>query len=61
MTLGPLSQLEGVAFRDENDVAYGIKHVGNKPRVSSMDYLYDIAEGNIPNHMALNNSATTTM
>ncbi len=39
---------------DENGVAYGVKHIENKPRVSSMPYLYDVAEGNIPDHMAIN-------
>jgi hypothetical protein len=39
-----------VLFVDENGVGYGIKHINNKPRVSSMPYLYDIAEGNIPDH-----------
>jgi hypothetical protein len=37
---------------DENGVPYGVKHINNKPRVSSMPYLYDIAEGNVPNHTA---------
>jgi hypothetical protein len=37
---------------DENGVAYGIKHINNKPRVSSMPYLYDIAEGSVANHEA---------
>lgn len=40
----------GVNLKDENGVAYGVKHVNNKPRVSSMPYLYDIAEGNVANH-----------
>jgi len=31
-------------------VPYGVKHVGNKPRVNAMPYMWDIAEGNIPNH-----------
>jgi hypothetical protein len=35
---------------DENGEPYGIKHVSNKPRVSSMPYLYDIAEGNVSGH-----------
>ena len=43
-----------VMFKDEDGVEYGIKHVGNKPRVSCMPYLYDIAEGNISGHLALN-------
>jgi len=45
---------EGMQLQDESGTAYGVKHVGNKPRVSSMDYLYDIAEGNIGDHLALN-------
>jgi len=38
---------------DETGVAYGVKHVGNKPRVSTTPYYVDIAEGNIPDHKAL--------
>lgn len=38
-------------FVDESGVAYGVKHINNKPRVSSMPYLYDMAEGNVPNHV----------
>ena len=49
---------------DENGTAYGVKHVSNKPRVSSMPYLYDIAEGNVSGHTAWSkvgyNSAITT-
>lgn len=36
---------------DEEGAAYGVKHVNNKPRVSSMPYLYDIAEGNVAGHV----------
>jgi hypothetical protein len=39
-----------VKLIDEAGMAYGVKHVNNKPRVSSMSYLYDIAEGNVANH-----------
>ena len=39
-------------FVDENGVAYGVKHIDNKPRISSMPYLYDIAELNVVNHVA---------
>ena len=39
---------------DEQGVPYGIKQIDNKPCVSSTDYLYDIAEGNISNHLTLN-------
>jgi hypothetical protein len=37
-------------LQDENRTAYGVKHIQNKPRVSSMPYLYDIAEGNVTDH-----------
>jgi len=54
-----------VKFIDENDVSYGVKHVSNKPRVSSTPYYVDIAEGNIADHQAVykfgnNESAGTT-
>ena len=39
-------------FVDESGTAYGVKHIENKPRVSSMPYLYDIAEGNVSGHEA---------
>ena len=39
-----------MGFLDENGAAYGVKHVSNKPRISSMPYLYDIAEGNVTGH-----------
>jgi hypothetical protein len=35
---------------DESGTPYGIKQVDNKPRISAMPYLYDIAEGNVPGH-----------
>lgn len=38
-------------FVDELGVPYGVKHIQNKPRVSSMPYTYDIAEGNVANHI----------
>ena len=41
-----------VKFIDENGVPYGVKHIDNKPRFSSMPYLYDVAEGNVSNHKA---------
>lgn len=37
-------------FVDESGAAYGVKHINNKPRVSSMPYLYDVAEGNVSGH-----------
>lgn len=54
-TVGP-NEVHAVSISliDENGAAYGVKHVGNKPRVSSMPYLYDIAEGNIDDHYILN-------
>jgi len=39
-----------VHFQDETGLPYGIRQVDNKPRVSSMPYTYDIAEGNVPGH-----------
>jgi hypothetical protein len=39
-----------VKFLDQYGEEYGIKHIGNKPRVSAMPYTYDIAEGNVPDH-----------
>jgi len=45
-----MSHFTSVNFKDENGTSYGIKHVDNKPRVSSMSYLYDIAEGKVSGH-----------
>ena len=42
--------LPAVGFFDEDGTPYGIKNIGGKPRISSMPYLYDIAEGNIADH-----------
>jgi hypothetical protein len=36
---------------DEEGYAYGVKHINNKPRVSAMPYTYDIAEGNVADHL----------
>ena len=47
------AELGAGMFVDENNAAYGVKHVGNKPRVSSMPYTYDIAEGNVSGHEAV--------
>jgi len=44
----------GVEFVDENGTLYGVKHIGNKPRVSATPYYVDIAEGNVANHTAVN-------
>lgn len=38
---------------DENDILYGVKHVGNKPRVSTTPYYVDIVEGNVPDHKSV--------
>ena len=47
-----MSNFGYVGLKDENGVAYGVKHVQYKPRVSAMPYLYDIAEGNVSGHTA---------
>jgi hypothetical protein len=39
-----------VRLTDESGTAYGIKQIDGKPRVSSMPYTYDIAEGNVVDH-----------
>ena len=46
--------LVGAQLVDENGALYGVKHIGNKPRVSAMPYYVDIAEGNVPGHVAVN-------
>ena len=43
-----------VKMLDENGVPYGVKHVDNKVRVSSVPYAYDIVEGNVPGHGFVN-------
>ncbi len=43
---------QNVQFVDETGTPYGIREIDNKPSVSSMDYLYDVAEGNIIGHEA---------
>ena len=40
----------GSKFVDENGVLYGVKHIGNKPRIVNTNYLYAIAEGDIAGH-----------
>ena len=45
-----LPDKHGVRFVDEAGASYGVKHVNYKPRVSSMPYLYDIAEKNVAGH-----------
>lgn len=43
-----------VRMLDENGVPYGVKHIDNKIRVSSVPYYVDIAEGLVPNHTPVN-------
>ena len=38
---------------DENGTPYGVKHIDNKPRVVSTQYLTEIAKGNISGHTRL--------
>lgn len=45
-----MSIFSSVYLRDDAGAAYGVKHVNNKIRTSSMSYLYDIAEGNVAGH-----------
>ncbi len=47
------SVFSNVRFVDDSGTVYGIKQIDGKPRVSSVPYLYDIAEGNVANHYAL--------
>jgi len=47
-----MSYFSATKLVDEAGVPYGVKQVENKPRVSSMPYLYDIGEGNIAGHVA---------
>jgi len=42
----------GTRLIDNTGASYGVKQVDGKPRVSSMPYLYDIAEGNVTGHTA---------
>jgi hypothetical protein len=45
-----MSYFTAVKFKDELWVPYGIKQIDGKPRVSSTDYLFDIAEWVVPWH-----------
>jgi len=47
----------GAKFVDENGLEQNFKSADGKPRISSMPYLYDIAEGNVSNHAAWNKYA----
>ena len=42
--------LTATQFVDETGTTYTVKQIDGKPRVSSMPYLYDIAEGNVADH-----------
>lgn len=60
-----MSNFGYVGFKDENGVAYGVKHISNKPSVSSMPYTFDIAYGNVSgkaswSKIGYNPSITTT-
>lgn len=41
-----------VQLVDDIGIPYGVPEIDGKPRVSSMSYLYDIVEGNVPGHEA---------
>ena len=43
--------VNNVLLVDNLGLPYGVKQVDGKPRVSSMPYLYDIAEGNVSGHV----------
>jgi hypothetical protein len=45
-----MTYFPAVRLIDDSGAVYGIKQVSGKPRVSSMPYLYDIAEGNVTGH-----------
>jgi hypothetical protein len=45
-----VSYFGAIQLVDENGTPFGVKQVDGKPRVSSMPYTYDIAEGNIEGH-----------
>lgn len=43
-----------VQMVDENGDYYGVKNINNKPQMVSTPYYDEIAQGNIPNHVAVN-------
>ncbi len=45
-----MSYFNATKLIDENGASYGVRQVDNKPRVSSMPYCYDIAEGQVSGH-----------
>jgi hypothetical protein len=50
VTVTGSSVMVSACLVDETGTAYGVKQVNGKPRVSSMPYTYDIAEGNVTDH-----------
>ena len=44
---------QATQFVDEVGTPYGVKHINNKLRVSSVPYYVDIVEGNVPDHQAV--------
>jgi len=54
----PVQGNVGVRLLDESGIAYGVPEVNGKPRISSTPYLYDIAEGSVPNHIPWTMNAT---
>jgi len=48
-----MSYFGAVNLKDENGTPYGVKHIGNKPRVVSTPYLYSIAEGDVTDHKGI--------
>lgn len=45
-----MSNIHGIGFLDTTGAYSGFKALDGKPRISSTDYLYDIAEGNVTGH-----------
>ena len=59
------SYFPAVRLIDDTGTTYGVKQIQGKPRVSTMPYLFDIAEGNVTSHtpfgkMAFSSGATTS-
>ena len=52
-TTSTSSSGSGTKLIDENGLAYGVKHINNKPRTVTTPYYAEIAEGQIPGHTAL--------
>lgn len=45
-----MSYFKAIKWEDTLGVSNAFKNIDGKPRISSTDYLFDIAEGNVPNH-----------